>query len=144
MEKTVERKATEAVSGQINKAADSLTKTNPQTASTSGGVTQSGYAAQEPDNGAVDTGGICGESAASQTAGLAGLAFAMNMANSAAQNLKICPKCQQPAAADKMFCPSCGTALPAQTIGAGAACKSCGKQNLAGESFCGVCGAKLN
>ena len=43
----------------------------------------------------------------------------------------------------KKFCPTCGTVLPEQTLGQGAKCGKCGKQNMAGEGFCSGCGAKL-
>jgi RNA polymerase subunit RPABC4/transcription elongation factor Spt4 len=128
VQNTAERKATEAVQGQIDKTADKIIKTGTES------TAQTNY-----DDGAVDTGAV-----ATTAGGLAGLAGMMTgFANEAAKNIKICPKCQQGAGADKKFCPACGTALPEQTLGAGAACKDCGKQNDIGTKFCAGCGAKL-
>lgn len=116
---TAERKTQEAVQGQVDKVADKIIKT-----------------------------GADASEASSEAGGLAGLAgimsgYAASAVNEAAKNLKICPKCEEPASADKKFCPSCGAALPEQTVAEGAVCKSCGKQNTVGEKFCSDCGAKL-
>ncbi len=64
-------------------------------------------------------------------------------ATQAAKNIKICPKCEKPATADKNFCPECGTKLPEQTVAQGALCSQCGMQNDIGGNFCQGCGAKL-
>ncbi len=59
------------------------------------------------------------------------------------KNMKICPKCQKPASADKKFCPECGEPLPEGTLADAAVCTQCGKQNSIGTKFCQDCGAKL-
>ena len=59
------------------------------------------------------------------------------------RDLKVCPECGQPSAADKKFCPGCGAKLPEQTLGESAVCPSCGKQNSVGTKFCQECGTKL-
>ncbi len=64
-------------------------------------------------------------------------------ATEAAKNMKICPNCDEPATADKKFCPKCGTKLPDTTIAEGSVCPSCGKQNTVGTKFCSDCGTKL-
>lgn len=64
-------------------------------------------------------------------------------ATEAAKNMKVCPNCNKPTAADKKFCPECGTQLPEQTVAQGAVCPSCGKQNVIGTKFCQDCGTKL-
>lgn len=66
-----------------------------------------------------------------------------NYATKAAKNMKICPKCQNPATADKKFCPTCGAKLPEETLAEGAVCPKCGKQNTIGTKFCQDCGEKL-
>ncbi len=66
-----------------------------------------------------------------------------NYATEAAKNMKVCPNCEKPTAADKKFCPECGAALPEQTVAEGAVCTACGKQNTIGTKFCQDCGAKL-
>ena len=68
---------------------------------------------------------------------------AQNYATEAAKNIKICPKCNKTATADRKFCPECGSALPEQTVAQGAVCLSCGKQNSIGTKFCSDCGSKL-
>ncbi len=64
-------------------------------------------------------------------------------ATQAAQNMKICPKCEATATGDQTFCPQCGTKLPELTVAQGAVCPSCGKQNTPGTKFCTDCGTKL-
>lgn len=82
------------------------------------------------------------------TAGLEG-AFAnlertmQSYATQLGQNMKVCPGCGQPSAADKKFCPGCGAKLPDQTLSQSAVCPSCGKQNGLGMRFCDNCGTKL-
>lgn len=66
-----------------------------------------------------------------------------NYATEMSKNLKICPKCEAAATADKTFCPNCGAKLPEVTVAEGAVCPSCGKQNTIGTKFCQDCGAKL-
>jgi hypothetical protein len=142
VQNTAERKVTEAVQTQTDRAADKLIKTAAPP-SVVGGYDKNGNPAPAGTGAAgMDA------SVAAQAGGLAGLAgmvsgFAVSAANEAAKNLKICPKCETPASADKRFCPSCGAALPEQTLGAGAVCAKCGKQNSIGERFCADCGAKL-
>ena len=68
---------------------------------------------------------------------------AVNFANEAAKNMKICPNCGEGASAENKFCPSCGSVLPTQTVAQGAVCSSCGKQNNVGQKFCADCGTKL-
>ncbi len=116
-QKAVEKKATEALAPKINQAADAIAGTN-----TSG---------DSINKGALDS-------------ALGNFANAVSgYASQTAQNLKICPKCNTPAAADKKFCPECGEALPEKTLGESAVCGSCGKQNAITEKFCSGCGAKL-
>ncbi len=92
--------------------------------------------------------GNAAEQTRQATSGLEG-AFAnlersmQNYATEMSRNLKVCPGCQQPAAADQKFCPSCGTKLPEQTLAQGAVCPGCGKQNSIGMKFCSDCGTKL-
>ena len=59
------------------------------------------------------------------------------------KNLKVCPNCGEPAAADQKFCPKCGAKLPEETMAQGAICPNCGKQNVIGTAFCSECGTKL-
>jgi len=68
---------------------------------------------------------------------------AQGLATEVSKNVKICPACNQPAGADKKFCPNCGTALPEQTMSEAAVCPNCGKQNDLGTKFCQDCGTKL-
>ena len=68
---------------------------------------------------------------------------AQGYATEAAKNVKVCPECGKPNAADKKFCADCGTKLPEQTLAEGAVCTSCGTQNNIGTKFCQNCGEKL-
>ena len=61
----------------------------------------------------------------------------------AAETMKLCPKCGEPAAADKAFCQKCGAKLPDMTIAEGAKCPKCGRQNEPDTKFCAGCGEKL-
>ncbi|MBR5362359.1 MAG: zinc ribbon domain-containing protein [Oscillospiraceae bacterium] len=61
----------------------------------------------------------------------------------AAESMKLCPKCGEPAAADKAFCQKCGAKLPDMTIAEGAKCPKCGRQNDPDTKFCAGCGEKL-
>ncbi len=60
-----------------------------------------------------------------------------------AQNVKVCPKCNQPTDASKQYCPQCGTHLPQATLAQSAVCTACGEQNDLTGKFCAKCGAKL-
>lgn len=68
---------------------------------------------------------------------------AENYATEVGKNVKVCPGCGEPVAADKKFCPGCGARLPEQTVAQGAVCPSCGRQNTVGTKYCDACGAKL-
>ena len=68
---------------------------------------------------------------------------AQGFATEVSKNIKICPACNQPAGADKKFCPKCGAALPEQTVSEASVCPNCGKQNDIGTKFCQDCGTKL-
>jgi len=68
---------------------------------------------------------------------------AQGFATEMSKNVKICPACNQPASADKKFCPNCGGPLPEQTVSESAVCPNCGKQNDLGTKFCQDCGTKL-
>lgn len=68
---------------------------------------------------------------------------AQGFATEVSKNVKVCPACNQPASADKKFCPKCGTALPEQTVSEASVCPNCGKQNDIGTKFCQDCGTKL-
>lgn len=130
-QKVVDKTVTPAV----NRAADSIN----QTAANMG---------QSIDDVNHAAGQLQGTSSLRTTTGLAG-AFAgfqsamMNMANQAAMNMKVCPKCNTPTTADKKFCPQCGETLPEETVAQGAVCPSCGRQNSLDTRFCQDCGAKL-
>lgn len=69
--------------------------------------------------------------------------FLGNMANSAANGMKICPQCGEGVKGDLDFCPHCGAKLPTKTLGQMCVCEQCGYQNTVGTSFCVKCGAKL-
>lgn len=122
----VQKKTTEALTPQVDKLADKIVKTNPQT------QTNGGQAAQSSDLAAA-------------TARLAGAysGAVQNYATEAAKNIKVCPSCGKPASADKKFCPECGAVMPQTTLADCAVCSACGKQNGIGEKFCSDCGAKL-
>ncbi len=116
-QRAVEKKATEVLTPKINQAADAISS-NAKSSAT------------------VNTNNL--ESA------LGNLAGAMNgYVNEAAQNLKICPKCNAGNSADKKFCSKCGEALPEKTLGSLATCPNCGKKNSVTERFCSDCGTKL-
>lgn len=66
-----------------------------------------------------------------------------NIATSAAANMKVCPKCQEPSPASQTFCPHCGTKLPDHTLASETVCPQCGTQNTLGMKFCAACGSKL-
>lgn len=94
----------------------------------------------------------CGRAqSAAKSSGFAGLESALtgwaqsaqSFATEAAKNMKVCPKCGNPATADNSFCPNCGTKLPEETLAQGAVCPSCGRQNTVGTKFCAGCGTKL-
>lgn len=124
-----------AVTPVVNKATESINQAADNMNQTMDSVNQAAGQAR-------------GTSSPQATTGLAG-AFAgfqsamMNMANQAAMNMKVCPKCNTPTMADKKFCPQCGEALPEETVAQGAVCPSCGKQNSLDTRFCQDCGAKL-
>ena len=128
-QKVVDKTVTPAV----NKAADSINQA-------------AGNMNQAVDSANQAAGQAQGTSYPQAATGLAG-AFAgfqsamMNMANQAAMNMKVCPKCNTPTTADKKFCPQCGEALPEETVAQGAVCPSCGKQNSLDTRFCQDCGA---
>ncbi len=116
-QKAIEKKTTEVLAPKINQAADTI-------------------AGKGAPGGTANTGSLEGA--------LGNLTNAVSgYATQAAQNLKICPKCNTPASADKKFCPSCGAGLPEKTLGQAAVCPSCGKQNAISEKFCAECGTKL-
>lgn len=68
---------------------------------------------------------------------------AEHYATEVGKNMKVCPGCGEPVAADKKFCPGCGARLPEMTVAQGAVCSACGKQNTVGMKYCDECGAKL-
>lgn len=122
VQNAAERKATEALTPKINQAADQLARHNTQAEAPS--VPTSNTAGLESALGRFST------AAASYT-------------TSAAQNYKVCPKCDKPIDADKKFCPHCGEKLSDMTLAQGAVCTNCGKQNAVTEKYCSDCGTKL-
>ena len=75
---------------------------------------------------------------------LSGLEKTMgSYADKISRSTKLCPKCGQPASAEKSFCPNCGGKLPDETIAQGTLCPVCGKQNDLRSRFCEDCGTKL-
>ncbi len=116
-QKAVEKKATEVLTPKINRAADTI-------------------AGSSKPSGTTNTGSLEGA--------LGNLTNAFSgYATQAAQNLKICPKCNTGNSADKKFCSKCGEMLPEKTLGSLAVCPACGKQNNVSERFCSDCGTKL-
>ncbi len=110
-----------------------------------------GKVAESLDNAAGEMSAATAESAKEAKSGFLSLEESLNKlsesaekyATEAAKNMKLCPKCQTPASADKTFCPNCGAKLPDETVAEGALCPACGKQNTVGTKFCASCGAKL-
>ncbi len=118
-QKAVERKATEVLTPKINQAADKI----------AGNATTA--ASETASRGSLD-------------GALGNLTNAVNdYATKAAQNMKICPKCDAAVSAEHTFCTRCGEKLPERTLAEGAVCHSCGKQNAVSEKFCADCGTKL-
>lgn len=124
-----------AVTPVVNKATDSINQAADNMNQTMDSVNQAAGQARGTSSPQVAT-GLAGAFAGFQSA-------MMNMANQAAMNMKVCPKCNTPTTADKKFCPQCGEALPEETVAQGAVCPSCGKQNSLDTRFCQDCGAKL-
>ena len=116
-QQAVEKKATEILTPKINQAADTI-------------------AGSSKPSGATNTGSLEGA--------IGHLTNAVNgYATQAAQNMKVCLKCNKPTSVDKKFCPECGATLPEKTLAQAAVCPSCGKQNNLSEKFCSECGTKL-
>lgn len=131
IQKTIEPKATELVNKAADKIEDAFIgseQQNNQSAQTT--------ATEQTTQTASRFGGL-----ASAFAGFEQMA--KSYATEMTKNLKVCPNCGQPAAADTKFCQSCGTKLPEQTVAQGAVCTNCGKQNDVGTKFCAACGTKL-
>lgn len=143
-------KVEEVTANAVNSAANSINNAvganqapaQPQGSYQQGGYQQGGYQQFQPAS-QVNQAEV--SQAASTLGGIFG-AFggaAMNFANEAAKNMKICPACGEGASADNTFCPSCGAKLPETTVAQDAVCTACGAQNSVGTKFCAKCGAKL-
>ncbi len=138
VKKAVQPKADEMAANAVSQAANALTQTANQTAAAAGAANQAAAAAQ------AASGTEAAPSKEEMQAALGTLETLFGgLAQRAAENMKICPKCGEGASADKDFCPSCGTKLPDMTVADGAKCTKCGRQNEPGTRFCSGCGEKL-
>ena len=131
-QKVVDKTVTPAV----NRAADSINQTAANMGQSIDDMNQAAGQVQGTSSSQATATGLAGAFAGFQNA-------MMNVANQAAMNMKVCPKCNTPTTADKKFCPQCGEALPEETVAQGAVCPSCGKQNTLDTKFCQDCGTKL-
>ena len=138
VKKAVQPKADEMAANAVSQAANALTQTANQTAAAAGAANQAAADAQ------AASGTEAAPSKEEMQAALGTLETLFGgLAQRAAENMKICPKCGEGASADKDFCPSCGTKLPDMTVADGAKCTKCGRQNEPGTRFCSGCGEKL-
>ena len=138
VKKAVQPKADEMAANVVSQAANALTQTANQTAAAAGAANQAAADAQ------AASGTEAAPSKEEMQAALGTLETLFGgLAQRAAENMKICPKCGEGASADKDFCPSCGTKLPDMTVADGAKCTKCGRQNEPGTRFCSGCGEKL-
>lgn len=133
VKQVIEPKAT----AYANKVADELDQSTQALAESSAALQQETQQAAGQTQQAADAMGGFGGAFANLQRSME------SYATMAAQNTKICPRCQNPTTADRKFCPTCGAQLPEETLAAGTVCPSCGMQNTIGTRFCAGCGTKL-